>query len=125
MLTYTELQQDLANASVRFNKELTRLSERTATRMKDQAIKNAHVYPKKRTGLLVSSIQGYPVDFGREQTIYVFADTDIAYYAEFVESGTSRMKPRLYIKRAIERIEPSFQKQAEKLLQKALKRRGG
>ena len=121
-LTFDELQNDLARSSNRFNKQLKKLAGRTADRMKNQAIKNAHIYPKKRTGRLISSIQGEAIVIGYDYNIFGYADSDLAPYSEYVEFGTSRMKPRLYVKRAIDKIEPSFRKQAEGLLQKAFKR---
>ena len=110
-------------SSRRLFKKMDKLTNKTASKMKMQAVKNAHVYPKKRTGRLVSSIQGEVFKSGADFEILVFADTDVAPYAEFVEFGTSRMKPRLYIKKAVEKVQPSFEKAVDDLLSETLEGR--
>tara|TARA_R100000664_G_C2759822_1_gene150034 strand:+ start:1494 stop:1871 length:378 start_codon:yes stop_codon:yes gene_type:complete len=122
-ITFEQMAQDLARSDRKFNSSLDRLAKRTANKMKNQAIKNAHIYPKRRTGTLIESIQAdVDVESDGKHNIYIFPDLDVAHYAEYVEFGTSRMKPRLYIKRAIDKELPAFQKATEKLIQKAFAR---
>ncbi len=122
-ITFDEFTKSMMMSSRRLFKKMDKLTNKTASKMKMQAVKNAHIYPKKRTGRLVSSIQGEVLKSGGDFEILVFADTDVAPYAEFVEFGTSRMKPRLYIKRAVEKVQPSFEKAVDDLLSETLEGR--
>ena len=121
-MTYEEFAKVLNQAGPKFEKALKDVSIKSAFRLEADAKLNATTYPKVITGRLRSSIQGR-LDQGnillqaggpaKGQTVD---------YAGYVEFGTSRIAPRLFMGRAVDKEQPRLQKELAKLLKIAFKR---
>ena len=83
-------------------------------RLEDRAKLNATIDPRKRTGRLYDSITTKKKKEAKGTSITLIAGSSSVNYAGYVEFGTSRMYPRLYLSRA--------QKQVDETLPDELKR---
>tara|TARA_Y100000114_G_scaffold81391_1_gene75048 strand:+ start:1489 stop:1857 length:369 start_codon:yes stop_codon:yes gene_type:complete len=83
-------------------------------RLQDRAKLNATIDPRKRTGRLYDSITTKRKKEAGGTSITLIAGSSSVNYAGYVEFGTSRMYPRLYLSRA--------QKQVDETLPDELKR---
>ena len=83
-------------------------------RLQDRAKLNATIDPRKRTGRLYDSITTKRKKEAAGTSITLIAGSSSVNYAGYVEFGTSRMYPRLYLSRA--------QKQVDETLPDELKR---
>ncbi len=83
-------------------------------RLQDRAKLNATIEPRKRSGRLYDSITTITKKSKSGMSISLVAGSSSVNYAGYVEFGTSRMYPRLYLSRA--------QKQVQETLPEELKR---
>tara|TARA_R100000231_G_scaffold139107_1_gene119262 strand:+ start:183 stop:593 length:411 start_codon:yes stop_codon:yes gene_type:complete len=88
-------------------KTFERLAVRVRRQLSYEAKKNATTYPRRRTGELYKSIKATVKPTQDEFLISLTAGNESAFYARFVELGTSgkgSMAPRYYLRRAFEKV---------------------
>ena len=122
-ITPEQFQDRMKRAGPRMLKNIKREFVKIGLRMETQAKVNATTYPRVVTGRLRSSInskvttsEGSPqiiLRAGGTHKIAEFAGTQVN-YARAIEFGTDRIKPRLFMGRAvktmIKRIDPEISK---------------
>ena len=128
-MTFADLRKRLMKSNRRLLRQLDYQAQKIALLMEREAKINATSYPKVVTGRLRSSIHA---KYHRRNTDIVLraggqnggADVN---YAAFVEYGTSgkdgstRMAPRLYMGRAVDKVQGEIPKRLQNLLSIALK----
>ena len=85
-------------------KTFEKLAVRVRRQLSYEAKKNATTFPRRRTSELYKSIVATLRPTQDELNITLQAGNEIAYYARYVELGTTRMQPRFYLKRAYEKV---------------------
>ena len=123
-LTFDDLINRLNKADNRLLKTLRKKLTIIALRSEREAKKNATDYPKVRTGRLRSSITGI-VDAkdGNPRAVLRAGGNSggtPVLYAKYVEFGTRKMAPRLFMKRGIEAALKDADKELRDLLSLSL-----
>tara|TARA_Y100000593_G_scaffold95042_1_gene198743 strand:+ start:2396 stop:2764 length:369 start_codon:yes stop_codon:yes gene_type:complete len=77
-------------------------------RLRDRAKLNATIDPRKRTGRLYDSITTNTKKSQSGTRIALLAGSSSVNYAGYVELGTSRMYPRLYLTKANEQVQQTL-----------------
>lgn len=77
-------------------------------RLRDRAKLNATIDPRKRTGRLYDSITTNTKKSQSGTRITLLAGSSSVNYAGYVEFGTSRMYPRLYLTKANEQVQQTL-----------------
>ena len=122
-MTFADLRKRLMKSNRRLLKQLDYQAQKIALLMEREAKINATSYPKVVTGRLRSSIHA---KYHRRNTDIVLraggqnggADGN---YASYVEYGTSRRAPRLYMGRAVDKVQGEIPDLLQDLLSIALK----
>ena len=105
-LSLSQFSRLMREKSFRTQESIEKVAEQIRRLMYQQARKNATTYPKRRTGELYNSIRAF-IRPGRDRlNIGLTAGNQKAFYAGFVESGTKRISPRFYLKRANDKFAP-------------------
>ena len=86
------------------NKKRESLAGEIRSEYLKEARTNATYYPRIRTKELYKSILWIQKHEPSKLAITLQAGNDVAYYAIFVEEGTSRMAPRRYLQRAFDKV---------------------
>tara|TARA_R110000824_G_scaffold111857_5_gene260676 strand:+ start:1317 stop:1700 length:384 start_codon:yes stop_codon:yes gene_type:complete len=125
-ISFDQYQQIIKESGPAFIKELKKLLGTQGLLLERQGKINATSYPKVRTGRLRSSITGaYNGRISNPEIVLRaggYAGGAEVDYAGYVEYGTSRMSPRLYLNRSIEANHPKFMKALASLLARSFKR---
>lgn len=122
-MTFADLRKRLMKSNRKLLRQLDYQAQKIALLMEREAKINATSYPKVVTGRLRSSIHA---KYHRRNTDIVLraggqnggADVN---YASYVEYGTSRMAPRLYMGRAVDKVQGEIPKRLQDLLSIAMK----
>ena len=114
-ITPEQFQDRMKKAGPRMLKNIKREFVKIGMRMETQAKLNATTYPRVVTGRLRSSINSkVTTSEGSPQIILRAGGTNQVNYARAIEFGTDRIKPRLFMGRAvktmIKRIDPEISK---------------
>lgn len=110
-----EFVKRLFKKSKNLDNELQTKLDFISQRLKDRARLNATIDPKKRTGRLYDSISSNTKKTGDGIKITLQAGSSSVNYAGYVEFGTSRMYPRLYLQKARLQVEETLPKEMQKL----------
>jgi len=84
-------------------------------RLQDRAKLNATIDPRKRTGRLYDSITAKTKKTRSGTQITLMAGSASVNYAGYVEFGTSRMYPRLYLSRAQQQVQETLPEDLKRL----------
>ena len=127
--SYNEFRSLIAKSKTKLLREINVLLLKTALDMEKQGKINASSYPKVVTGDLRKTIRGELEDKGKNPRVVLRAGGNVrggvknkVDYAQYVEFGTVKMSPRLYLKRAHDKQSVKFQKRLTKILKKALQK---
>ena len=77
---------------------------------------NATIDPRRRSGNLYNSISAGRVKVGKKSRIILQAGDQKVNYAGYVEFGTSRMYPRLYLTKAFAEVERETPKRLSRFI---------
>ena len=121
-ISFDELNKAIEQSGPDFQKELKKILSITGFEQERKAKINATSYPKVISGRLRSSIQGRAKDGMIILQAGGHIDGEVVDYAPYVELGTSKMAPRLFMKRAIDQEAPHLESRLKKLLVNAFKR---
>jgi HK97 gp10 family phage protein len=110
-----EFVKRLFKKSKNLDNELQTKLDFISQRLKDRARLNATIDPKKRTGRLYDSISSNTKKTGDGIKITLQAGSSSVNYAGYVEFGTSRMYPRLYLHKARLQVQETLPKEMQKL----------
>ncbi len=77
---------------------------------------NATIDPRRRSGNLYNSISADRVKVGKKSRIILQAGDQKVNYAGYVEFGTSRMYPRLYLTKAFAEVERETPKRLSRFI---------
>ena len=84
-------------------------------RLQDRARLNATIDPRKRSGRLYDTISSKMTKSSDGVKIELSAGSSSVNYAGYVEFGTSRMYPRLYLSKAREQVQETLPHEMRKL----------
>ena len=123
----------LAEMEGRLVKNIRKAMIRNALRMERAAKRNATGFPKVVTGRLRNSIMGSVVRFQEDEYLILraggltapnrpFSESADVVYAAIQEfgGGTQRIKPKFYLKRARDKVIPTFNADIDEAFNKAL-----
>ena len=123
----------LAEMEGRLVKNIRKAMIRNALRMERAAKRNATGFPKVVTGRLRNSIMGSVVRFQEDEYLILraggltapnrpFSESADVVYAAIQEfgGGTQRIKPKFYLKRARDKVIPTFNADINEAFNKAL-----
>ena len=105
----------LFKRSDRLDDELHKKLAFISRRLQDRAKLNATIDPRKRTGRLDDSITAKAKKSENGTSINLMAGSASVNYAGYVEFGTSRMYPRLYLSRAREQVQETLPDELRRL----------
>ena len=105
----------LFKRSDRLDDELHKKLSYISRRLQDRAKLNATIDPRKRTGRLYDSITAKAKKSDNGTSITLMAGSASVNYAGYVEFGTSRMYPRLYLSRAREQVQETLPDELRRL----------
>ena len=105
----------LFKRSDKLDDELHKKLSFISRRLQDRAKLNATIDPRKRTGRLYDSISAKAKKTQSGTGITLMAGSSNVGYAGYVEFGTSRMYPRLYLSRAREQVKETLPDELRKL----------
>jgi len=123
----------LAEMEGRLVKNIRKAMVKNALRMERAAKRNATGFPKVVTGRLRNSIMGSVVRFQEDEYLILraggltapnrpFSESADVVYAAIQEfgGGTQRIKPKFYLKRARDKVIPTFNADINEAFNKAL-----
>lgn len=132
-LSFTMFTTRLAEMEGRLVKNIRKAMIRNALRMERAAKRNATGFPKVVTGRLRNSIMGSVVRFQEDEYLILraggltapnrpFSESADVVYAAIQEfgGGTQRIKPKFYLKRARDKVIPTFNADINEAFNKAL-----
>ena len=132
-LSFTMFTTRLAEMEGRLVKNIRKAMIRNALRMERAAKRNATGFPKVVTGRLRNSIMGSVVRFQEDEYLILraggltapnrpFSESADVVYAAIQEfgGGTQRIKPKFYLKRARDKVIPTFNADIDEAFNKAL-----
>ena len=99
-----------------FDSKLKSHLKTTSNRLKKQARLNATIDPKRRTGNLYNTISAPMKKSSYGFFVALQAGSSTVNYAPFVELGTSRMYPRLFLERARQKEEKKLPAELKKFV---------
>ncbi|MBG89537.1 MAG: hypothetical protein CMO80_21940 [Verrucomicrobiales bacterium] len=119
--SFEELNKKLTRQQKRMNTEFANKAQIIAFKIERQAKINATTYPRVVTGRLRSSIQGLSrlTNEGPEVIIQAGGKNEVN-YARYVEFGTQRIKPRLFIGKAVGTVKATLRTQLRNVLKTVL-----
>ena len=104
-LTYKAFEDMLRQKAFNTQKSIENVAKHIQQQLQRRARKNATRYPKRITGNLYDSIIATVKPTTDSLDISLTAGNEVAYYALFVEKGTSRgIAPRYYLQRAFDSV---------------------
>jgi len=132
-LSFTMFTTRLAEMEGRLVKNIRKAMVKNALRMERAAKRNATGFPKVVTGRLRNSIMGSVVRFQEDEYLILraggltapnrpFSESADVVYAAIQEfgGGTQRIKPKFYLKRARDKVIPTFNADINEAFNKAL-----
>ena len=110
-MSFKEFQEMLRKKAANTQKSVEGVAEQIRRQLVRNARRNATRYPKRRTGNLYDSIMATVKPTSETLDIKLTAGNEVAYYALFVEKGTSRgIAPRFYLQRAFDKVNETIPK---------------
>lgn len=126
-MTFDEFIENLEKQGRSLEEELRTQLDEVAYHLKLRTRLQATIDPKIRTGRLFNSIEGKVAGKGdrhsKEFDIILQSGNADVFYAKYVEFGTSRMYPRLYMHKTVESQKKKLPKHLRKLMKKVLESR--
>ena len=95
----------LFQKSITLDKELASEMVEVKSKLLEEARLNATIYPRRISGDLFNSIKVGDTIVDNKYRLFLQAGDQKVNYAGFVEFGTSRMAPRLYLSKAYSKID--------------------
>ena len=106
----------LFEKSIKLDKELASDMVEVKSRLLEEARLNATIYPRRISGDLYNSIKVGDTIVDNRYRLFLQAGDQKVNYAGFVEFGTNRMAPRLYLTKAYSKIDNDLPQRLKKFI---------
>tara|TARA_B100000085_G_scaffold278196_1_gene299643 strand:+ start:133 stop:501 length:369 start_codon:yes stop_codon:yes gene_type:complete len=106
----------LFERSIAFDKELESAMQEVKSDLLEQARLNATIFPRRISGDLYNSIKVGDTIVDNRYRLFLQAGDQKVNYAGFVEFGTNRIAPRLYLTKAFAKVDREMPDKLKKFI---------